>query len=270
MNNVTVVISNYNYGSYVGSAIESCLKQTVLCNIIVVDDFSQDNSWSVICGYADSEKNVTGVRLSSNSKGNARGKNVGICMSDTEFITCLDSDDMLVPWSIECRLDNIKIEHDFIHGWAHSVESSESYAKIMSKFINSLRQPAEYKGKKVLNMGPKSNEVRWTRDIQASTVLSRKSMYEKYGLYDEDMRWTIDREMWWRCLSHGANRQMLPRYVSIYRNHPRQITRNPSLKKPKKRAKQLSERKILRAEINSETTLMIPDYDYKSFVDCVV
>ena len=268
--NITIVISNYNYAMFVNSAIESCLAQTVPCKIIVVDDFSGDNSWKVICGYAQRENNISGVRLRENSRGNARGKNMGICMSDSEFVVCLDSDDMLLPWSLKSRIDAIRPDDDFIHGWAKAVESCESYSAIMVKHMNAFRGPAKYKFKPVSKMKEKTDEVRWTWDIQASAVLTRRSMYDKYGLYDEDMMWSIDREMWWRCLSHGAKRNMIPKYVSIYRNHSRQITRNPARKNPKKRTQELIARKTSRIEINSNTTLLIPDYDYGSFIDCVV
>ena len=150
-----------------------------------------------------------------------------------------------------------------------SIDSQKNYSAIMSRHSAVLKGPVKF-SKKFYKIRKERDEVRWTWVIQASTVLSRKFMYEKYGLYDEDMRWSIDREMWWRCLSHGAQRRMLSKYVSIYRNHPNQITRNPSLKNPQKRTEQLISRKTSRAEINSNTTLLISDYDYKSFIDCVM
>ena len=267
--NTTVVISNYNYGQYVGACIESCLAQTVPCKIIVVDDRSGDDSWSIIEEYAKKEANVTGVYLEQNSNGNARGKNVGICMCDTKYITCLDSDDMLVPWSIECRLKKIKGKHDFIHGWAKLVWTELSYKKSMKKFGDVLRGPVKY-SKKVDKIKKEKSEVRWTWLIEASSVLARTKIYHKFGLYDEEMRWKIDREMWWRWLSHGAKRAVLSKYVSIYRNHDRQVTRNRSVKDPKKCTQELIRRKETRINIDRYNTLLMEHYDHEKFISQVV
>jgi len=264
MRDVTVVISNYNYGRYVGSAIESCLNQSVPCKIIVVDDLSGDDSWSIIKSYAKKESNVTGVLLNRNSRGNARGKNVGICMSNTKFITCLDSDDILVPWSLKCRLKAIK-KHDFIHGWAKSLWTEFEYSKIMEENELELRGSVKLSNK-IEKIKEEKDEVRWTWAIEASTVLVRREIYEKFGLYDEEMRWKIDREMWWRWLSHGVKRSTIWKYVSVYRKHNQQVTRNRSVKDPKKCTEELIKRKTTRLEINRSTTSLMEYYDYKKHI----
>lgn len=259
MNDVTVVISNYNYARFVTSCIESCLDQTVSCDILVIDDASTDNSWEVIGKYRD--QGVKSVRLKTNSKGNARGKNVGICLSSTKYITCLDADDMLLPKSLELRMpfpDDI----DFVHGWAHMVKSTASYKKLLRtnpppKFI------FNEKAKKLR----KQAEPRWTFAVEASTVLAPKRIYEEFGLYDEEMRWTIDREMWHRWLVHGARKKVVPQYVSFYRRHPGQLTQDIAKKNPKKTTAMLSQRMKMRETITPENTILMDGYDYQSFID---
>ncbi len=252
----TVIISNYNYGKYVGHAIESCLGQTVPCDVIVIDDASTDDSWDVISSYVD---DVKAVRLKVNSEGNARGKNIGICLATTDLITCLDADDMLLPKSIEHRL-LFKDGIDFVHGWSHTVETEEGCKKIR---VNPKKCQLNDKRKKLAKEDPE----RWTWAIEASTVLARKSIYDKFGLYDEDMRWKIDREMWWRWLSHGAKKHTVMEYVSIYRRHNTQVTGDRSRKNPKQCTEMLVERKSSRKVVTAENTLLIPDYDYESHIE---
>lgn len=264
MNKVSVVISNYNYGRFVSSAIESCLAQTHPCSVIVVDDASSDDSWDVIQGYV--KDGVMAVRLKKNSGGNARGKNVGICLSKTPYITCLDADDLLLPNSIEIRTQYID-QYDFVHGWALSVKSTESYKNILSKEVLRLRNftlPGRAKKLLLEQPGP-----RWAFAVEASTVLSNRSLYERFGLYDEEMRWTIDREMRWRWLYHGATKKMLKKYVSIYRRHKNQLTADRSRKDPKLCAKMLKQRIELRETITAENTLLMSNYDVDSFIDRV-
>lgn len=250
---IAIVISNYNYGSYVGYAIESCLNQTVPCDIIVVDDASTDNSWQVITSY----DGIRAVRLKKNSKGNARGKNVGICLSNSELITCLDADDMLLPKSIEHRLQFDDV--DFVHGWSHRkrIEGGDLTGIAKKKYKLNERQ------KKLMKEAPE----RWTWAIEASTVLARRSLYESFGLYDEEMRWKIDREMWWRWLSHGVKKRVVMEYVSVYRKHDNQVTRDRSRKDPERCTRMLIERKESRKTISPENTLMIPQYDYQQHID---
>jgi len=102
---VTVVISNYNCDKFIKSCIKSVLGQSIPCKIIVVDDCSTDSSWKRILDFKNL---ITAVRLNTNSHGNARGKNIGIALSNTKYIACFDSDDMMTPHSIEYRLHSIE------------------------------------------------------------------------------------------------------------------------------------------------------------------
>lgn len=252
---VTVVISNYNYAQFVGSAIESCLFQSTPCKIIVVDDASTDDSWKIIKQY-----NVRAVRLKQNSEGNARGKNIGIALSNTEFVTCLDADDMLLYYSLEHRLGAIG-HFDFVHGWSIPVKTLDSYRKLMQDpQIKNKPFARSSKAKKV-----DINSPRWSFAIEASTVLARRSLYERFGLYDEEMKWAIDREMWWRWLNHGAQMKVLDEYVSIYRQHDKQLTKDRSRKDPEKCSKMLKDRQILRKNINPQNTLMLDTYNPKEW-----
>src|ERR1700757_584817 len=50
----TVVINNYNYGQFLGTAIESALGQTYAnTEVVVVDDGSTDDSREIIASYGD-------------------------------------------------------------------------------------------------------------------------------------------------------------------------------------------------------------------------
>jgi glycosyltransferase involved in cell wall biosynthesis len=52
MNAVSIIINNYNYGSFLKDAIESSLNQTYPdTEVIVVDDGSTDNSRQIISSY---------------------------------------------------------------------------------------------------------------------------------------------------------------------------------------------------------------------------
>ena len=86
---VSVLINNYNYGRFLGQAIDSALAQTYpKLEIIVVDDGSTDNSREVIARYG---ARVTPV-LKENG-GQVSAVVAGVTASHGEIVCMLDSDD---------------------------------------------------------------------------------------------------------------------------------------------------------------------------------
>jgi glycosyltransferase involved in cell wall biosynthesis len=89
----SVVINNYNYGRFVGAAIDSALAQTwPHVEVIVVDDGSSDDSKQIIRGYGDRIVSIFKV-----NGGQASAVNTGIAAARGDVIVILDSDDVLLP-----------------------------------------------------------------------------------------------------------------------------------------------------------------------------
>lgn len=106
---VTVVIPYRNKGEVVKEAIDSALNQTISdqVKVVVVDDASDDDTAQRICG--EYSKFVRYIRLGKRG-GVANARNVGVDAAGTEFIVCLDSDDMLAPQFVDTCFR--KIAHD--------------------------------------------------------------------------------------------------------------------------------------------------------------
>jgi glycosyltransferase involved in cell wall biosynthesis len=52
---VSIIIPTYNYGSYLSTAIQSCLNQTYKpIEVIIVDDGSTDNTKDIVKEFTDS------------------------------------------------------------------------------------------------------------------------------------------------------------------------------------------------------------------------
>jgi len=88
---ISVVITNYNYGRFLGQAVESVLSQThdaVEC--IVVDDGSTDNSREVLARYP-------AVRaIFKENGGQAKALQTGVDAAKGEVVISLDADDWLL------------------------------------------------------------------------------------------------------------------------------------------------------------------------------
>lgn len=90
---VSIIISNYNYGEWLGAAIDSALAQEHPdVEVIVVDDGSTDGSTDVIAAYGD---RVT-ARFQANA-GQGAACNAGFRQSTGDVVIFLDSDDVLLP-----------------------------------------------------------------------------------------------------------------------------------------------------------------------------
>jgi glycosyltransferase involved in cell wall biosynthesis len=86
---VSILIENYNYGAYLGDAIDSALAQDYdNFEVVVVDDGSTDDSRDIIRGYGNRIKSVF-----KPNGGLASAFNAGVKNSDGELIFFLDSDD---------------------------------------------------------------------------------------------------------------------------------------------------------------------------------
>jgi hypothetical protein len=94
---VSIVINNFNYGRYVGEAIDSALAQTYRrCEVIVVDDGSVDDSRAVIERFG---QRVDAVFQQNQGQGGAM--NVGFARARGDAILFLDSDDTLAAEAVE-------------------------------------------------------------------------------------------------------------------------------------------------------------------------
>jgi cellulose synthase/poly-beta-1,6-N-acetylglucosamine synthase-like glycosyltransferase len=93
MGRLSVVIPNYNYGRFVGSAIGSALAvEWPEVEVVVVDDGSTDDSASVIRGF--------GSRITAIFQPNSGPRvacNVGYAACTGDVVIFLDSDDVLDP-----------------------------------------------------------------------------------------------------------------------------------------------------------------------------
>ena len=90
---VSILINNYNYGSFLGDAIESAFAQTYDCvEVVVVDDGSTDCSREVMARYGNRI-----VPVIKENGGQASAFNAGFAASRGDVICFLDSDDLFLP-----------------------------------------------------------------------------------------------------------------------------------------------------------------------------
>ena len=88
---LSIIITCFNYDRYIATAIDSALSQKMSnVEIIVVDDGSCDNSWSVITSYGSA---ITAIKIEN--QGQMQSSLRGFLSASGAFIYFLDGDDYL-------------------------------------------------------------------------------------------------------------------------------------------------------------------------------
>ncbi len=88
---ISVIVNNFEYAEFVGTAVESALDQDDGVEVIVVDDGSTDGSRTVIESYGDRVRAIF-----QENGGQAAAFNAGFAAASGDIVLFLDADDALV------------------------------------------------------------------------------------------------------------------------------------------------------------------------------
>ena len=101
MSRVTVLVAAYNAQEYIGECLDSLESQTFNdIQIVCIDDASNDATPQILARYADMDSRIRVIRCDINC-GQAVARNIGIGLSDGDYITMVDADDRLSADALE-------------------------------------------------------------------------------------------------------------------------------------------------------------------------
>ncbi len=215
---VSVIIPTYNRADLVKRAIQSVLGQNYEeFELIVVDDASEDNTREVIQEFDDPRLKY--LRHEQNRGGSA-ARNTGIKESRGKYISLLDDDDELLPRHLEnlvATIEDLGPEWGVVYSGKVNIDGE--------KRTKDYPDPG-WQGdifEKILVEG----------SIQTSTLLIRRSCFDKVGMFDEEFPRHQDWEMNIRLSKHF-------KYFSISEiTVKRYVGGSPSYKKVKQSKKLL-------------------------------
>ncbi len=200
---VSIIIPSWNTARYVREAVDSALAQIYPnCEIIVVDDGSTDDTKAVLEPYINAKK-ITYIYQANAGLSSAR--NTGIKASKGEFIALLDSDDVFLPE---------KIAEQIAYLTAHP-SCDVSYCNLYHFWDGEstlLRLNYEYySGEEVL---PHLLAMNF---IAPLSVVLRRSVIERFGMFDENLKRSEDLEFWLRLAHGGARFEFLSKRLAKLR-----------------------------------------------------
>jgi glycosyltransferase involved in cell wall biosynthesis len=103
----SIIIPTYNRSSYLGETLASVINQTdTNWEIIVVDDNSTDNTITMVSELCRKDNRIKlVVKPKHFKKGPASSRNLGFIESSGDYIIFLDSDDLLMPYCLQQRIE---------------------------------------------------------------------------------------------------------------------------------------------------------------------
>lgn len=208
---VSVIIPCYNYGKWVGNAIESVLRQTYPGpkEIIVVNDGSTDSTDDDIKPYLD---RVT--YYSKQNGGVAEARNYGVRHSHGELIACLDADDSWEPEFLSSLVPPMIKDRALGLAYGH-LQSNNG----QGTFVSGWPPPFDFR-----EQAARHNRV-------PSSCVYRRTAWERAGGYRAQYTPAEDAELWLRIAAVGFNvRKITDTPVYTYRLHSHSLSR--TIKEP--------------------------------------
>lgn len=207
MPKVSVIIPTHNRAELLKSAIDSVLNQTYHdFEIIVIDDHSTDNTPAVVADFEDPR-----IKFLQNKgkNGPSISRNLGITHALGEYIAFLDDDDEWIPSKLEKQVAVLDTSKDNICGiYSNRLKIDQTTGEIYS----------DDPGADTLK-GNLLSQLMIKNPIQTSTLVLRKSCLDKVGLFDENMRYMEDRDLWIRLAMHWEFEYIDEPLVSAYYYH---------------------------------------------------
>lgn len=176
MTTVSVCMPAYNYGHFIEQAVRSVFEQTHRpLELVVVDDGSTDNTWSVLEGLRD-ESPIPMKILKGEHRGVSAALNLALRHATGDWISILHADDYQRPDRVARQLaaagpEDVLVHSEYTcvdeHGAPNGYDSSVDLPPLTGSALRRL----------LLLQG----------DVRSMTVMFRRSAFDQMGPYDESL-----------------------------------------------------------------------------------
>ena len=216
MARVSIVIPAYNAAAYLPASLDSVLAQTFEdWEILLVDDGSTDHTRELIEARMPEFRGRLRYIYQKN-RGLPAARNTALKHAAGQYIAILDADDVWLERRLEravAALDQHP-EAGLVHGPVRRIDAS---GRVIGE---PARPPRRYLS------GDIAEDIYTRRaHILCPTVTFRASCLRVTGLFDETMRATEDRDLWFRIASHYAV-LYLDEILAHYRISPGAMSQN--------------------------------------------
>ena len=205
---VSVIIPAYNVERYIAQTVDSVLAQTYRpIEIVITDDGSTDGTRAVLEPYIARGD----VRyFFQKNKGPHVARNASIRASKGKYIALLDADDLFLSEKIEKQVAYLeahpKCDACYCNLWHFYEEEPNKLLALDTELGYTF-----YSGKDVLP------HLMKTQFINPLSVEFRRSVFDRFGFFDESYWYSEDEEFWIRVAFGGGRFDFLPERLAKYR-----------------------------------------------------
>ena len=220
---LSIITINYNNAEGLRRTLASVAAQTYRdIEHIIIDGGSTDGSVDVICDYESANRSsihpLTIVWSSKKDKGIYNGMNIGIQRAIGDYIQILNSGDILAaPDVTERMMAALEVQNDEMSRTNVLNEPLSLNDGVAVLYGNMLKS---YDGKTIINRDtcggdmytPESFLYFYKGTLNHDCAYIRRDLFEKYGLYNEQMKICSDWEWYVRAIVLGGEK---PVYTNI-------------------------------------------------------
>ncbi len=196
---VSVITPSFNQGRYIDRTIQSVLSQDCAnMEYIVIDGGSTDETLANLKKYGD-----VFPWVSEKDRGHSDGINKGILRTSAPIVGWLNSDDIYYPGALSAVVEYFDSHPDteVVYGDAYHIDEND----------------------KVLEPYP-TEEWNWERlkdvcFISQPAAFVRRDLFERYGMFDINLRQSMDYEFWLRLGKNHVRFVHLPQVLAATRLH---------------------------------------------------
>jgi glycosyltransferase involved in cell wall biosynthesis len=216
---VSIVMPVHNGARYLRDAIDSALTQDYAAReLVIVDDGSTDETPAILDSFG-----ARIVAIRQPNSGAAAARNVAIGRARGELIAFLDADDLWLPHKLSTQVQYLQTHPE--------IDLVASHWKVQVD-----DRPVTDIGHSVESATPTSgltaasdwiyNELLMDCVVHTTTVVMRRRLIDRVGLFDLDLRRGQDYDYWLRA-SRVTPIHRLPEALSVYRLHETNSTWRP-------------------------------------------
>jgi len=202
---VSVVTPSYNQGRFLEETLRSVLLQGYPdLEYIVIDGGSTDDSVSIVRKY----ERWLAYWVSEPDRGHAHAINKGWRRSTGEYVSWLNSDDLLCPGSLAEMVAHL-----------HKGDAVLAYGNRLILGPDSTLLPEPYDRVQGKRFDLQDMILRWDNPVSQPGYLMSRSLLNQIGYLDEQLDFAIDFEYWVRIALGGYKGFCIPFDAAAFRRH---------------------------------------------------
>ncbi|SHK46014.1 Glycosyltransferase involved in cell wall bisynthesis [Marinobacter antarcticus] len=214
----SVIMPCFNSEGYISESIESVLQQTEEdFELVVVDDFSTDNSRKIIQRFAGQDDRVIYTQ-NTRTRGASGARNHGAHIARGEWLCFLDSDDIFREYCLENRRKCIELSS--INFFSSDFYRWTSNSKLIPQSVANIHWKHYFSQPDIDGLVEITNPIEvFLEGVVAWTgaVTLRKSLFIELNGFFEGLKRAEDHHLWLRCIALTKTIGLIKKPDVLYR-----------------------------------------------------